>query len=329
MADACGSGARARPGQPSDLRAGEVFSAFSCWAVRDDHDGGRPEARVARDADLGRKAARGIGPPTVRVWDNGRALVVGRGETGLPRFGAAVAALAEEGWPVVVRDTGGTAVPQGPGIVNLSLVMPRHEEHRVSLEAVYHALCAPLGRALHGMGVAVAFGEVPGSFCDGRYNLVARGRKIAGTAQAWRIDGGPGRRGRGYVLAHASLLVDCDLVPAIEIVNRFYRLAEAGRRPVSAEGATTVRECVAAVCRTPGQRRVPDLTGEMRARIVEALKVVLGSASSWIEDSESVGEAPSRVESRAGIAGSDVGTPHLANPVNRPMQPTTATFACL
>ena len=44
-----------------------------------------------------------------------------------------------------------------------------------------------------------------GSFCDGRYNLAAGGRKLVGTAQAWRRVGDV-----PMVLAHAVLIVDAD-----------------------------------------------------------------------------------------------------------------------
>lgn len=35
-------------------------------------------------------------------------------------------------------------------------------------------------------GLVTHTGEAPGSLCDGRFNLLADGRKLAGTAQAWR-----------------------------------------------------------------------------------------------------------------------------------------------
>ncbi|MGG5828525.1 lipoyl protein ligase domain-containing protein, partial [Aeromonas salmonicida] len=41
----------------------------------------------------------------------------------LPRYQAACEQLAREGWPVHVRDSGGTAVPHGAGILNLSLLL--------------------------------------------------------------------------------------------------------------------------------------------------------------------------------------------------------------
>ena len=48
---------------------------------------------------------------------------------------------------------------------------------------------------------------VPGSFCDGQYNLVIGGRKITGTAQRWLA---PGQDHGGAVLAQAMLLVAGD-----------------------------------------------------------------------------------------------------------------------
>ena len=148
---------------------------------------------------------RGEAPATARVWENARALVVARGDERLPRFGAAREALAREGWPVVVRESGGTAVPHGPGVLLLSLAFRPPAGAAFALEAAYAALAAPLARALASLGVPSGMGHAPGSFCDGRFDLVAFGRKIAGTAQRWRArPGRAGERARSSATPHSS-----------------------------------------------------------------------------------------------------------------------------
>src|SRR3546814_1308642 len=59
-------------------------------------------------------------------------------------------------------------------------------------------------------------GDVPGSYCDGKYNLRWRGRKLAGTAACVT------RRGNGAVrLFHASLLVSGSIDEDLDAIGRF------------------------------------------------------------------------------------------------------------
>ena len=196
------------------------------WRIDDDRGAGEgPEERVARDAALLEAVRSGAAPATARVWENARCLVVARSDQRLPRFAAAATALAAAGWPVVVRESGGSAVPQGPGILSLSLAFRPAPDARCSIESIYDALCGPLESALARLGVASTRGEVPSAFCDGRYDVAVLGRKIAGTAQRWRAGPAGPSPERGAVLAHALLLVDVERAEATDAVNRFYAAA--------------------------------------------------------------------------------------------------------
>ncbi len=107
-------------------------------------------------------------------------------DTRLPRYAVACEQLATEGWPVFVRDSGGTARAPRAGILNLSLLLPRTT---TDLGHYYHLLGAPLLALLGEYGLTGNSDFVPGSFCDGQYNLVIGGRKVTGTAQRWLAPG--------------------------------------------------------------------------------------------------------------------------------------------
>lgn len=146
-----------------------------------------------------------LGQPSAHLWTAPVGIVVPRRYTARPGW-AAVAADARHG-EVQVRASGGGLVPQGPGVWNLSLAWPAPGTVPTGTEAIYQGLCAALAAALARLGVACSPQAVTGSFCDGRYNLAAQGRKLAGTAQAWRrVQGVP------MVLTHAVLVVDADPV---------------------------------------------------------------------------------------------------------------------
>ncbi|MGW8247439.1 MAG: lipoate--protein ligase family protein [Acidiferrobacterales bacterium] len=198
------------------------------WRILDDREFDTPQQGMARDAELGVEVANG-GPPTFRLWSNPQSLAISHQDTRLPGFADAVEVMTATGWPLVVRETGGSAVPLGQGVLNLSLVIPRSllaDYPGTSLEMIYGLLCKPIRQTLSTLNINSVFGSVPGAFCDGRFNLVAKGRKLVGTAQVWR-----GNRaeqtanGDGYVLAQAALLVDVDAQAVTDVVSRFYRLA--------------------------------------------------------------------------------------------------------
>ncbi len=208
------------------------------WDVWDDRDVADIDARLGADTALLGGVLDGSRPATARVWQAGRGIAVTRAESRLPGFDAARAASEAAGWPVVVRESGGGAVPHDEGVLCLSLAFA--PPSRLSLEAAYAVLAEPLRAALRTFDVTVSTGAVAGAFCDGRFNLAAGGRKIVGTAQRWRGRPGSGAPDRGAVLAHALWLVDLDLADATAVLNRFQARAGSDAR-FAAEACTTLR----------------------------------------------------------------------------------------
>lgn len=156
------------------------------------------------------------------LWTAGQSLVAPRSIGRLPGFERVTKESAERGWPVALRSSGGGFVPQGPGILNLSLMHVLRGEDARDLASTYRVLTAPICRAASHLG-AVSVGPVVGSFCDGNYNVVLDGRKLAGTAQRWtlRRDGS----GDSAVLAHAIILCSPGLEDACRAINRLCALS--------------------------------------------------------------------------------------------------------
>jgi lipoate-protein ligase A len=181
------------------------------------------ESLVALAADRG---------PLASIWQMARGLVVPRSYLRFDGFEAACARFASQGWPVTVRQSGGGIVPQGPGIINLSLAYQVEGPALRHSEPGYRLICRLLSEALADMGVRAFPAPVEGSFCDGRYNLaVAMGDtivKIAGTAQMWRRL--PGKAERHIGLVHALILVDIDSDQVTERANAFEETLGSERR---------------------------------------------------------------------------------------------------
>ena len=158
-----------------------------------------------------------------------RALVMPRRMSRLPGFAEASETLADSGWPILLRETGGEPVPQSSATVNIALVyaQPKSDPDRDRIEIAYRRLCQPILDVLGELGGAASLGEVEGAFCDGRYNVNLDGRKMVGTAQRWRQSQGGLRP---VVLAHGALLVEDERREMVAAVNRFNEICEIEQR---------------------------------------------------------------------------------------------------
>ncbi|WP_087042839.1 lipoyl protein ligase domain-containing protein [Caballeronia ptereochthonis] len=235
----------------------------------------------AEEALLARAAA---GDAVAHVWEAPVSLIVPRSYQRYAPLADAREAFARRGCPVWLRLSGGGLVPQGPGILNLSLAYPVRAAMGTASEAIYLHLCRILADTLNTLGVLTHWQAVEGSFCDGRFNLAwgpgddarkeapPRGaRKIAGTAQYWRRvpghDTGDKDQPLYAVLAHAVLLVDADPIEINERANAFEAMIGSGRRYEEMK-VVTVAQALAYECFS-----IPDdLREHVRAALIERVK---------------------------------------------------------
>lgn len=172
------------------------------------------DAKMLADATVERRAAK------VVIWETEACLVAPGAMRRHPGFDHACDVLEAAGWPVHLRATGGDVTPQGPGIVNVSLVWSVEADGAPAIAATYDVLCAPILDTLAHFGLSGSRGFLPGAFCDGAHNITISGRKFAGTAQRWkrsRVD-----QMNFAVLAHVLLLIEPPTPDAIAALNAFY-----------------------------------------------------------------------------------------------------------
>lgn len=199
--------------QPAPAPASEAAALIECVI-------GPPGERIAREMQLFGLVASGCLAPLIRLWRSAACIVVPRREAAEPNFAAACGACAEQGWPVVVRESGGTAFPVGPGSVQVSTFRVLGAGECEPTGRSYRRLCDPIIAALTDLGVSAAVGPVPGSLCDGAYDICVSGRKIAGTAQRQRRSAD----GRSAVLAHATINIVGYERAAMAAVKAYYQI---------------------------------------------------------------------------------------------------------
>ncbi|MFA7416323.1 MAG: hypothetical protein WC048_17775 [Rhizobium sp.] len=156
-------------------------------------------------------------------WQAPQAIIVGRTDTRLPTFDAAVQRLVAENWPVVVRRSGGTACPISPGTIQIALA--RSAGADFAIDVAYRELSAMIGDALASIGLVATIGEVAESFCPGRFDIQIDGRKLGGISQHWCE-----RNGHRVVTTAASFVLAQDPSELTRIVNLFYESAGGARR---------------------------------------------------------------------------------------------------
>jgi len=224
------------------------------------------ETRLLSMAETGRSVAH--------LWQAPQSLVVPRSYRRFPALESARAQFAEQGCRVFMRMSGGGLVPQGPGILNLSLAYRVRGSAASNSEAVYRHLCEVLRDALGAFGLQTHWEAVDGSFCDGRFNLAwgrpGEAQKLAGTAQYWRgvrMDGRGAHSSLYAVLAHAVLLVSADPHEINQRANAFEDAIGSGRH-YQAGRVISVQQ---ALCRTglaPPDELMESVLSALRASVM-------------------------------------------------------------
>lgn len=221
-----------------------IYQEQPAWRILwNDRSPDSEAVNYALEESVGQAVATGEAPATIRLWRGPQGISVSKKDIRSNPAQHAAQMMKEVGWPIYVRQSGGTAVPHGPGTLNLSLFLPRPRKVHWSIEQIYQALGLPIQMMLaRHFGLPSTFEAVPGSFCDGNYNVAIYGKKVAGTAQVWK--GGPAGMSSarpGYVLAHATLLTHLDREEAVSALNAFYQLATQ-TRPVDVTTVGTIQQ---------------------------------------------------------------------------------------
>ncbi len=153
---------------------------------------------------------------SLAFWQQSRCLVVPHRWLFKPGIEAAQAHAAAEGWPVTFRRSGGACVFHGPGVLCVSGILASQHD-AAPVDRVYEDFANGLGAAVSSMGASgVSVGPAPDAPCDGRFNLLVGGRKLAGLAMRRRM-----RDGRTVSLVHACLWLGGALDAPIEAINEF------------------------------------------------------------------------------------------------------------
>ncbi|WP_101842341.1 lipoate--protein ligase family protein [Halobacillus sp. Marseille-P3879] len=145
---------------------GPTFSALQSFAI---------------DDSLAASVGDHQSPTTARLWVHHDTIVLGIPDARLPYISEAVDYLKEEGYQVVVRNSGGLAVVLDEGVLNLSLIFP--DAKNVNIHDGYDAMVEFIQHLFADLTNQIEAYEITQSYCPGTYDLSIEGKKFAGISQ--------------------------------------------------------------------------------------------------------------------------------------------------
>jgi octanoyl-[GcvH]:protein N-octanoyltransferase len=156
----------------------------------------------------------------MHIWRHERAFVLGLRDSRLPYAREAMDWLAREGFSVMVRNSGGAAVPLDPGVVNVTIIR-QSERGMLGMYDDFRLMASLLQESLLPLGVRFDTGEVAGSYCPGDYDLSIEGRKFCGIAQRRQL--------KAYAV-QAFVNVEGNSAERARLVQEFYARAGGSER---------------------------------------------------------------------------------------------------
>ena len=135
----------------------------------------------AIDDAIATAVSNGASPPAFRLWKHPSTIVLGIPDGRLPFLDDGVAYLQEQGYRVIIRNSGGLAVALDEDVLNLSLVLP--DVQHVSIHDAYEAMYHFVQHMFQDLTGEIEAYEIVGSYCPGDYDLSINGKKFAGISQ--------------------------------------------------------------------------------------------------------------------------------------------------
>lgn len=169
----------------------------------------------ATDDTLCRSVGARLAPSTVRGWVHEKTVSLGIQDSKLPDIDKGIAFLQEQGYRVVVRNSGGLAVVLDSGVLNLSIVLP-DAERGIAIERGYETMFTLIKDMFVDCKEVIEAKEIVHSYCPGSYDLSIQGQKFAGISQ---------RRMAKGVAVQIYLAVDGDQTARSTLIRDFYTIS--------------------------------------------------------------------------------------------------------
>jgi len=172
------------------------------------------------DDTLCASVGTGQAPATARTWVHHKTIVLGIQDTRLPFLKKGTDFLEQQGYRVIVRNSGGLAVVLDEGVLNISLIFPEKEKG-IDINRGYDAMYQLIQNMFADFHQTIEAKEIVGSYCPGSYDLSIHNQKFAGISQ---------RRLKKGVAVQIYLCVNGSGSARAELIKQFYQLSHNGEQ---------------------------------------------------------------------------------------------------
>lgn len=210
------------------------------------------------DDTLCNSVGSGKAPATARTWVHHNTIVLGIQDTKLPNLQAGIQFLNEQGFQVIVRNSGGLAVVLDEGVLNISLILPETEKG-IDINRGYDTMWHLIQNMFADYPQQIEAREIVGSYCPGSYDLSIQGKKFAGISQ---------RRLKRGVAVQIYLCVNGSGNERAQLIKRFYEIAKQGE-PIKYTPPEVVPEVMASLSELYG---IPFTISDLMLKLLQQLK---------------------------------------------------------
>nr|WP_295974908.1 lipoate--protein ligase family protein [uncultured Bacillus sp.] len=203
------------------MTANENLLVQDTWRVLDQSLSGQYMSALqsfGTDDTLCASVGSGSAPATARAWVHRDTIVLGIQDTKLPYLTEGIHFLKEQGYDVIVRNSGGLAVVLDEGVLNLTLVFTEKNKG-IDINRGYDAMWHLVQDMFADVAEEIEAREIFGSYCPGSYDLSISGRKFAGISQ---------RRLRKGAAVQIYLCVNGSGSRRAEVIKGFYEKSMQG-----------------------------------------------------------------------------------------------------
>lgn len=148
----------------------------------------------------------------MRLWVHPRTVVLGIADARVPYLEEGVKMLVDQGYNVIIRNSGGLAVALDEGVLNISLILP--DVKQFSIYECYDAMVQFVQYMLRDLTTDIEAYEIVGSYCPGDYDLSINGKKFAGISQ---------RRIKNGAAVQIYLDVEGNTEQRATLIRKFYK----------------------------------------------------------------------------------------------------------
>lgn len=180
-------------------------------------------ASFAIDDTICETVGRNESHPTIRYWQYDKTVVLGFQDTKLPNLEEGITYLKDQGYNVIVRNSGGLAVVLDEGILNLSIILSE-SSHKIEITSGYELMFSIIKSMFADFNLEIKTGEISGSYCPGSYDVSINGKKFAGISQR-RLKNGVA------VQIYIAVRKSRESIARAKLIRNFYKISEATEHP--------------------------------------------------------------------------------------------------